>query len=213
VFAVSDAQADVIWLEQLRTRGLAWLQWPEGVTAWLQRVRWAGRQRTDWPGCDEAALLADLENWLLPYLPGVRRLQQLRDLDFAALLRQRLEYRQLQELERFAPERFTLPSGHSHAIEYAAAGPPRLAARVQEFYGLERHPAIADGTQPLLLELLSPAHRPVQVTQDLPGFWRNSYPEVRKEMKGRYPKHFWPDEPWAAPATTVTKKRMQFLPE
>ena len=97
----------------------------------------------------------------------------------------------------------------THAIEYGD-GPPRLAARVQEFYGLDQHPSAAG--QPLLLELLSPARRPVQVTQDLPGFWRTSYQDVRKDMKGRYPKHYWPEQPWSAPATTSTKKHMKTTP-
>jgi ATP-dependent helicase HrpB len=209
VIAVTDAQANDIWLAQLRARGLDWLQWPEAVVAWLGRVRWVGHQRADWPDFSAATLLADAEEWLLPYLAGVRRIEQLRALDFGQLLRQRLDYPLQQQLERFAPAQFTLPSGLSHAIEYRAEGPPRLAARLQEFYGLNQHPSIAEGRQPLLLELLSPARRPVQVTQDLPGFWRGSYPEVRKDMKGRYPKHFWPEEPWAAPATTVTKRKMQ----
>jgi ATP-dependent helicase HrpB len=175
------------------------------VISWLQRVRWLGRQRAGWPDCSEAALLAELEQWLAPYLGGIRRLAELRGLDFLGLLQSRLDYPLQQQLERLAPARFALPSGASHRIDYGAEGGPRLSARVQEFYGLDRHPAIAD--EPLLLELLSPAQRPVQVTRDLPGFWRGSYPEVRKEMKGRYPRHFWPEQPWSAPATTATKKR------
>jgi ATP-dependent helicase HrpB len=172
-------------------------------------VRWAARSARDWPDFSAPSLLASLEDWLLPYLRGVRRLEQLRALDFGALLRARLDYAQQQELARLAPERLLLPSGATHAIEYRVGEPPRLAARLTEFYGLDRHPVI--GGEPVLLELLSPAHRPVQLTQDIVGFWRGSYPEVRKEMKGRYPKHFWPEEPWAAPATTVTKKRMKPL--
>lgn len=212
--SMSDDQANAFWLAQLRERGLAWLNWPPAVSAWLGRVRWAATgAAADWPDYSEAALLADMEAWLLPYLLDIRRLEQLRALDFMAILQSRLNYAQQQELERRAPARFALPSGQSHDIDYSGDGAPRLAARVQEFYGLDRHPGIAGGAQPLLLELLSPARRPVQVTQDLPGFWRSSYPEVRKEMKGRYPKHFWPEEPWRAPATTTTKKRMKEIPE
>ena len=113
-----------------------------------------------------------------------------------------------QLLDRLAPARLLLPSGHTHAIAYSANETPRVSARVQEFYGLNQHPAIADGKQPLLVELLSPGHKPVQLTQDLPGFWRGSYDAVRKDMKGRYPKHFWPEQPWDARATTVTKNKM-----
>jgi ATP-dependent helicase HrpB len=207
--AIDDERANAIWLQELRARGCEWLNWPESVALWLERVRWAARTAHGWPDFSAAGLLDSLEDWLLPYLQGVRRLEQLRALDFGSLLRSRLDYAQQQELARLAPERLQLPSGATHAIEYRIGEPPRLAARLTEFYGLDRHPTIGD--EPLLLELLSPAHRPVQLTQDIVGFWRGSYPEVRKEMKGRYPKHFWPEEPWAAPATTVTKKRMQPL--
>lgn len=200
-------QALPAWLEQIRQRGLGWLQWTEPVLAWLERVRWLASQRADWPDFSETALLAELEQWLAPYLGGMRRLAELRQLDFLSLLQHRLDYALQQQLERLAPARYALPSGSAHRIDYGAEGGPKLAARLQEFYGLDHHPAIADGAQPLLLELLSPAQRPVQVTRDLPGFWRGSYPEVRKEMKGRYPKHFWPDQPWSAVATTATKKR------
>jgi ATP-dependent helicase HrpB len=207
--AIDDERANAIWLRELRARGCVWLNWSEPVRQWLERVRWAARAARDWPDFSEAGLLAALEDWLLPYLQGVRRLEQLRALDFGALLRARLDYARQQELARLAPERLQLPSGAAHVIEYRIGEPPRLAARLTEFYGLDRHPIVAG--EPLLLELLSPAHRPVQLTQDIVGFWRGSYPDVRKEMKGRYPKHFWPEEPWAAPATTVTKKRMRPL--
>lgn len=205
---LEEDQAGALWLQMLRARGLDWLQWPAAARAWLGRVRWLARRREDWPDWSEAALLADLEQWLLPYLGGVRRLEQLRSLDYAALLQARLDYDRRRELDRLAPAQFALPSGREHPVDYSGEGPPRLAARVQEFYGLDRHPAVAGGAEPLLLELLSPAQRPVQVTQDLPGFWRSSYQEVRKDMKGRYPKHFWPERPWEAPATTTTRRRM-----
>lgn len=208
---LTDALANAFWLSLLRERGFGWLQWPESVETWLARVRWAAPRLAESPDFSEQGLLADLEDWLSPYLLNIRRLEPLRALDFLSILQGRLDYRQQQELERQAPASYRLPSGFSHPVQYAGEGAPRLAARVQEFYGLNQHPCVAG--QPLLLELLSPAHRPVQLTQDLPGFWRNSYPEVRKEMKGRYPKHFWPEEPWAAPATTRTKKHMKTLPE
>jgi ATP-dependent helicase HrpB len=210
LIAIDDERAAAIWLDELRARGCAWLRWPEAVEALLGRVRWAQRKADSWPDFSEAGLLADLEQWLLPYLAGIRRLDDLRALDFAALLRARLDYAQQQQLTRLAPERLQLPSGAFHDIEYRADGAPKLAARLTEFYGLNQHPSI--GGEALLLELLSPAYRPVQLTQDLPGFWRSSYPEVRKEMKGRYPKHFWPEQPWSAPATLTIKKRMPSAP-
>jgi len=178
----------------------------QATEQWLARVRWLRLQRDDWPDFAEPALLAELEEWLLPYLAGVRKLVDLRALDIDNLLRARLDYAQQQALAQLAPERFVLPSGVAHRIEYRDNAPPKLAARLTEFYGLDQHPQLHGA--PLLLELLAPSHRPLQLTQDLPGFWRNAYREVRKEMKGRYPKHFWPDEPWSAPATAKTKKHM-----
>ncbi|MET0379235.1 MAG: ATP-dependent helicase HrpB [Spongiibacteraceae bacterium] len=210
--AVDETQAQVFWLTLLRERGLDWLQLADAAMAWLARARWSSIYRGDadgWADFSEAALLASAEQWFLPYVAGVRRLSELRAVDWLGALQALLDYGQRQRLDQLAPARFLLPSGHTHAIDYSAEVAPRLAARVQEFYGLNQHPSIADGRQPLLIELLSPAHRPVQLTQDLPGFWRSSYSEVRKELKGRYPKHFWPDEPWAAAATTVTKNRMR----
>jgi ATP-dependent helicase HrpB len=208
---IDDERANIIWLRELRARGCAWLQWSEAVETWLARVRWLQRKTGTGPDFSEAELLATLEAWLLPYLSGIRRKESLCALDFVAILRAQLDYAQQQQLAQLAPERLQLPSGATHPIDYRGDGPPRLAARLTEFYGLNLHPTIAG--EALLLELLSPAYRPVQMTQDLPGFWRSSYPEVRKEMKGRYPKHFWPEQPWSAPATTTTKKRMPIAPQ
>ena len=208
---VDDAHAVKFWPQQIRERGLAWLAWSDAVDSWLGRARWLRHRVVNWPDFSESALLSDLEQWLAPYLTGIRKLSELRALDFAAMLRARLEYAQQQQMNQLAPEVFELPSGINHRIEYSAGAPPRLAARLTEFYGLDQHPRI--GGEPLLLELVSPAHRPLQVTQDLPGFWRGAYVEVRKEMKGRYPKHFWPEQPWAAPATAKTKKHMKSFEE
>ena len=208
---VDDEHAVNFWLQQIRERGLAWLAWSDSVESWLGRARWLTQRASGWPDFSESALLNDLEQWLAPYLAGIRKLGELRALDFAAMLRARLEYAQQQQMNQLAPETFELPSGIKHRIEYSADAPPRVAARLTEFYGLDEHPKVSD--EPLLLELLSPAHRPLQVTQDLPGFWRSAYVEVRKEMKGRYPKHFWPEQPWAAPATAKTKKHMKSFEE
>ncbi len=204
---VGESESAAFWLAQLRERGLGWLQWSDGVDEWLGRVRWLHGQSGEWPDLSETALLARLEAWLLPWLAGVRRLDQLRALDFRSLLLGLLDYPLQQRLEREAPARLQLPSGCTHAVRYQPGEPPRLAARVQEFYGLDTHPLVGRG-EPLLLELLSPAQRPVQLTRDLPGFWRSSYSEVKKEMRGRYPRHFWPDDPWQAQATTRTKRGM-----
>ena len=203
---ISDELAAKHWLQSLRERGIAWLQLPEATQQWLARACWLRTRRADWPDFSEPTLLAALDEWLLPYLPGVRKLADLRALDVGAALRARLDYSQQQAMNQLAPERFVLPSGVAHRIEYRDNAPPKLAARLTEFYGLDQHPQLFG--EPLLLELLAPSQRPLQLTQDLPAFWRNAYREVRKEMKGRYPKHFWPDEPWNAPATATVKKRM-----
>ncbi|HSB97086.1 MAG TPA: ATP-dependent helicase HrpB [Spongiibacteraceae bacterium] len=208
--AIDDERAAATWLCELRKRGCDWLRWSDRVEALLGRIRWAQSKAAALPDFSESGLLATLEDWLLPYLPGIRRLDDLRALDFMAILRARLDYAQQQQLAQLAPERWLLPSGVQHDIQYRADAAPKLAARLTEFYGLDRHPSI--GGEALLLELLSPAYRPVQLTKDLPGFWRSSYTEVRKEMKGRYPKHFWPEQPWSAPATLTTKKRMPSAP-
>jgi ATP-dependent helicase HrpB len=161
----------------------------------LHRVA-AGGTETRWPDLSDEALLANLEQWLLPYLGQVKRLEDFQSLDLKAILQALLPWPLPLELERMAPERLAVPSGSSIAIDYS-----------QEMFGCEHTPEVADGKVPLLIHLLSPAQRPLQVTQDLAGFWRSSYQEVKREMKGRYPKHPWPDDPLQAPATRHTKHR------
>lgn len=204
---LDQEQASMMWLQLLREKGLDWLQWSDSTTQWLQRARWLHTRLDNWPDFSSHVLIAELEQWLLPYLDGVRKLSDLRALDFGAMLRARLSFAQQQQLDKEAPTHFVLPTGNRHPLQYREDGGPKLAARLTEFYGLAAHPFVAG--EPLLLELLSPARQPLQLTSDLPNFWRSAYPEVRKEMKGRYPKHFWPDEPWSATATATTKKNME----
>ncbi len=142
----------------------------------------------------DAALAADVE-WLASIFAGKTSLVQLSADEFAASLTARLPYTLQRRLDAEAPTHFTAPTGSHVPIDYEAEGGPKIAIRVQELFGLDRHPAIAGGKIPLVVELLSPAHRPVQTTRDLPGFWRGSYAAVRAEMRGRYPKHPWPDNP------------------
>ncbi len=204
---LDEESASAMWLQLLREKGFDWLQWPDPVKQWLQRARWLQSRMSDWPDFSDGALLAGLENWLLPYLNGVRRLSDLRALDFGAMLRARLTFSQQHQLDKEAPTHFVLPTGNRHPLEYREQGAPKLAARLTEFYGLAVHPQVAG--ESVLLELLSPARQPLQLTGDLPNFWRSAYPDVRKEMKGRYPKHFWPEQPWSATATATTKKNMK----
>jgi len=157
-------------------------------------------------------LLAGIDDWLLPALSGLTRLDALDEARFAQALRASLDWSAQQRLDALAPVRITVPSGMERGIEYAvdahgSALPPVLAVKVQELFGLADTPHIAGGRVAVVLHLLSPAGRPLQVTQDLRGFWERTWPEVRKEMKGRYPRHPWPDDPWNAIATHRAKPR------
>jgi ATP-dependent helicase HrpB len=159
------------------------------------------------PDFGELALLAELEQWLAPWLDGLRRLDAIDTQRLRQALEARLDHAQRQLLEREAPTQLSVPSGHSHRLRYREGEAPVLAVKLQELFGLADGPRIAGGRVAVLLELLSPARRPVQLTADLKGFWDRTYPEVRKELKGRYPKHPWPEDPWAAQATARTKRR------
>jgi ATP-dependent helicase HrpB len=159
-----------------------------------------------WPDVSDAALLPGLEHWLGPYLAGMSRLSHLRGLDPAAALRALLDWPQQQRLDALAPTHITVPSGSSLRIDYSDPQAPVLAVRIQEIFGLTETPRIGGGRVPLTLHLLSPARRPVQVTRDLGGFWSRTYAEVKKDLKGRYPKHHWPDDPVAAEAVRGVKR-------
>jgi ATP-dependent helicase HrpB len=194
-------------LDEARSKGLAALPW--GEAAGVLRARAAFLRGLDpaAPDLSDAVLLADLEAWLAPILAGKSALGQLSDRDLETALRSRLDHAAQRRLDAEAPPRFEAPTGSRLAIDYAAEGGPRVDVRVQELYGLTAHPAVAGGRAPLVLALLSPAHRPIQLTRDLPGFWRGAWAEVRKEMRGRYPKHTWPEDPAAAAPTTRAKPR------
>ncbi|MFH1027519.1 MAG: ATP-dependent helicase HrpB [Pseudomonadota bacterium] len=160
----------------------------------------------EWPDLSDGALLATLEEWLAPHIAGVNNSKRLAQLDVAGLLRQQLDYRQQRELDQLAPTHLTVPSGSRVRLDYTGENPV-LAVKLQELFGLKDTPAIADGRVMVLLHLLSPAGRPIQVTRDLKGFWDGAYQQVKKELKGRYPKHPWPDDPWSAPPTRRLKPR------
>ncbi|MDX9874931.1 MAG: ATP-dependent helicase HrpB [Spongiibacteraceae bacterium] len=202
---VGEEQAAVIWRQVIAEHGIEWLALPPAATEWLARVNWLRSRGEALPDSSPEALMASLDEWLLPWLQGVRARSELGSVDWLALLRARLSYAEQQRVETAAPARWQLPSGQGHRIDYQG-GRPELAARLTEFYGLDTHPQLEG--EPLLLVLLSPAGRPLQRTADLPGFWRSAYSEVRKEMRGRYPKHYWPEQPWLAEATSTTRRRM-----
>lgn len=196
-------------IAQIRRRGLHALTWSHHALQLRARLRIAARviENQTWPACDDESLLQDLEQWLGPYLSGVSRLNQLAKVDVLQALRARLEWSQLQDLDRLLPEKIVVPTGTQVAIDYCAEI-PKFAVRLQEVLGMAKSPVLADGRLPLQIHLLSPAQRPIAVTSDLASFWQNAYGEVKKDMKGRYPKHYWPDDPLQALPTRHVKARM-----
>ena len=198
-------------LALLRRQGLGLLDWsPPELTQWRARVMLLARLRPEdgWPDLADAALLVTLEDWLAPHLSGVTTLAGLRRVDLCAALRGLLSWERQRELDRLAPERLEVPSGSRIRIDYQDGERPVLACKLQELFGLAETPRLVEGELPVLIHLLSPAGRPLAVTDDLRSFWDRVYPEVKKEMKGRYPKHPWPDDPWNAVATRLVKRRL-----
>jgi len=187
--------------------GLQRLPWSKPLQQWRDRVMFLRRAEGDeWPDLSDDALAASAAEWLVLLVTGKTALLDISGDELSAAVTGMLPWPLKRRLDAEAPTHFSAPSGSSVPIEYDAEG-PKLAIRVQELFGLDRHPAIAGGRVPLIVELLSPAHRPVQVTRDLPGFWRGSYAAVKAEMRGRYPRHPWPDNPLQAPATRRAKPR------
>jgi ATP-dependent helicase HrpB len=198
-------------LEGVRDLGLAALPWNGAARSLQTRVSFLRRvlapaDAERWPDFSDETLAATLDDWLAPYLDGITRRDHLARLDLTAILRGRLDHATQQALERLAPAHLVAPSGSRTPIDYAAE-PPRIAARLQEMFGLTSTPTVAGGRVALAVELLSPAGRPVQVTRDLASFWARGYAEVRKELKGRYPKHYWPDDPLQAEPTARVRPR------
>ncbi|HEU4813595.1 MAG TPA: ATP-dependent helicase HrpB [Xanthomonadaceae bacterium] len=201
-------------VEAVRALGLDALPWTDAARQWRARVQCLRKWMPDagLPDLGDEALFATMDDWLAPAFEGKTRLDALDAGAFANALHGLLDWSQRRELDRLAPVRMEVPSGMERPVMYAVDAhgepqPPVLAAKVQELFGLADTPRIADGRVPLLLHLLSPAGRPLQVTADLRSFWDTTWPEVRKEMKGRYPKHPWPEDPWTAPATHRAKPR------
>lgn len=206
-----DARARAL-LDLVRRKGLELLPWTPELRQWQARVALlrqldlATGGDSEWPDLSDAALLAGLEQWLQPYLGKVTRLSHFAQLDLSSIVRNLLPWPLPQRLDEWAPMHLSVPSGSSIRLDYSEH-PPILAVRLQELFGLAETPRIAQGRLQVKLHLLSPARRPVQVTQDLANFWRSTYSEVKKDLKGRYPKHYWPDDPLVAEATARAKPR------
>jgi ATP-dependent helicase HrpB len=216
----SEQHILTIWQSVIQDKGIAGIPFDEDVQQLIYRVRLAANFTGDpsflalqaLPDFTESGLLNSIDRWLIPYLTHILTWQQFTQCHFQQQLLNELDYAQQQYLNKQLPKRLALPSGRSAQLTYTSSNSVVLSVRMTELYGLQRHPMVAQQQVPITVELLSPAGRPIQTTQDLPRFWQGSYKEVQKEMKGRYPRHFWPDDPAIAEATTRTKKKMSSKP-
>jgi ATP-dependent helicase HrpB len=197
-------------LQGIRLAGLDRLAWNPELRQWRARVTFLCRiegHESRWPDLSDESLLQTLDDWLGPYLSGLTTLDRVAKLDLTQPLHALLSWEQQRQLERLAPTHLTVPSGSNVRVEYETPDLPILAVRLQEMFGCKDTPRLVDGKIPVLLHLLSPARRPVQVTKDLSSFWKSAYLEVKKELRGRYPKHSWPDDPLTATPTAKAKRR------
>ncbi len=204
----SQQQLADLWKRRLIDTGVA--QWPidsHGLQI-LIRMRLMQAIHDQWPDMSDAGLIDRMDDWLMPFLSDQHQWSVLQNLDWRTLLLNQLDWQQQQRLEQYFPEKVTIPTGRDVRLDYLPDGQVLLAVKIQEMYGLTKGPTVANGQRPVTLSLLSPAGRPLQTTADLEGFWQGSYRQVQKEMKGRYPKHYWPDDPAQATPTNKTKKNM-----
>ena len=200
-----------VLLQVIHKAGLEILSFGHTLQQWRARVMWLRRiddPQSEWPDLSDEALLQTLDRWLGPYLANITTLDRIKRLDLTAPLHALLTHEQLRRLDRLAPTHVTVPSGSRLPVDYEQSEFPVLEVRLQEMFGCKDTPCVAGGKIPLMLHLLSPAKRPVQVTQDLAGFWKRAYHDVRKELRGRYPKHHWPEDPLSAAPTAKAKRRV-----
>lgn len=196
-----------VLVELVRTKGLKLLPWTDEIQQWRARISLMRQlDETNWPDLSDEYLLEHLEDWLSPYLHEINHINHFAKLDLKNILAALLPWPLPQQLDELAPIKINVPSGSNISIDYTQ-NPPVLAVRLQEMFGCTQTPSIGHGQIPLMLHLLSPAQRPLAVTQDLVSFWQNAYLDVKKDMKGRYPKHYWPDDPLVAEATSRAKQR------
>ena len=203
----SDKVAEVL-IEELEVLGLDALTWSKEAMALRQRVNFAKYHGLDMPDFSDDHLLENMDEWLSPYLSNINSLKACKGLNLHNILLGQLTYEQTQTLNTQAPAKIKVASGSNIAIDYANITQPVLAVRLQEMFGTTDTPTVLNGKVKLMLHLLSPASRPMQMTQDLKSFWENTYDEVKKELRGKYKRHYWPDDPLEAQATSKTKKRM-----
>jgi ATP-dependent helicase HrpB len=207
---LDEAERISILTEAVRQSGLSLLDWNEEALELQARVNslrlW--RKEETWPDLSKTHLLTCIEDWLGPYLNTIKRKDDFRKLNLCTILRSALPWELQQKLDKLAPEKQAVPSGSMIRIQYQQDGsPPVLAVRLQELFGMLETPVVNEGRNRMMIHLLSPAYRPVQVTQDLASFWANTYAEVRKELRSRYPKHSWPEDPYTAQAVRGVKRK------
>jgi ATP-dependent helicase HrpB len=193
-------------IDAVRRHGLSLLPWSDTALALRQRAAFAAKHDQAIPDLSDAALLERLEDWLAPLIAGKRRLDAIGPASLNNALQGLLGYEAGRAIELLAPAQFSTPAGSTHSIDYSSSAGPTVEVRAQALYGLRKHPMVAGGRVPLTLSITSPAHRTIQTTKDLPAFWAGSWRDVAKEMRGRYPKHPWPDDPGAAAPTLKTKR-------
>jgi ATP-dependent helicase HrpB len=203
----SEEEASTVLAQGVAKLGVGDLPWSKAQLQMRSRVGFLRASDDAWPDLSDAALTTSVDQWLLPHLSGKTRVAEIDGTVLDQALQTLLSWQLRQRLDAEAPTHFDAPTGNRHALDYEGAGAPALHIRVQELYGLKQHPAIARGRLPLTLYLLSPAHRPIQITRDLPGFWAGSWAAVKADMRSQYPKHLWPDDPANAAPTTRAKPR------
>ena len=195
--------------ELVQKEGLELLTWSQKAKNLQQRVAFVNAYGEDsMPRLDENTLLKSVDTWLKPFMNGISSVKDLQDLDLYSMLLSLLSWQEQEALEKLAPQKLEVPSGSKIFIDYSDEKKPALKVKLQEMFGLEKTPKIFDGSVPLQIQLLSPAMRPIQITYDISSFWENSYAEVRKELRGKYKRHYWPENPYEAVATSKTKKHM-----
>jgi ATP-dependent helicase HrpB len=202
-----NVEAARVLMEQLRATRLALLPWSEGAKQLRLRVEFARAHEQGWPDVSDATLLATMSEWLPQHVAGMRSASDLRRLDLTAVLYGMIGWQRRAELDGIAPSHVVVPTGSRVPVDYSDPAAPMIAVRLQELFGMEETPRLMRGRVPVVIQLLSPAGRPVQVTRDLAGFWRTSYFDVRKEMRGRYPRHHWPENPLEAEPTRRARRR------